>query len=95
MMRVLTVLLLLSACGGPTGNSPDAVCDRESRDDPTVKLIMNRQEGNAWLAFNDPDAVKNARDRAKRTCLTRMGQVPAGGGVEPIRQPDAAYRGLF
>lgn len=95
MRRVLAVLLLLGACGGPTGNSPDAVCDRESRDDPTVKLILNRQEGNPWLAFSDPDAVTNARDRAKRACLARLGQVPSGGGVEPVRQPASSYRGLF
>ena len=102
MIRALPLLLLLAACGpmltacgGPTGNSPEAVCDRESQDDPGVKLIMNRQGGNSWLAFSDPDAVKNARDRAKLACLARLGQRPTRGGVEPIRQPDASYRGLF
>lgn len=94
MIRVLPLLLLLSACA-PTGSGPEAMCDRESWDDPAVKLIMNRQEGNSWLAFAEPDAVKNARDRAKQACLARLGLRPPGGGVEPIRYPDASYRGLF
>ena len=81
MIRAFALLLLLGACAGPTGNAPDAVCDREAWNDPAVKLLMVRQEGNSWLTFNDPDGVKNARDRAKRACLARLGQAPAGGGV--------------
>lgn len=99
MIRTLLLLAacgtMLSACGGPTGNSPEAVCDRESQDDPAVKLIINRQGGNPWLSFADPDALKNARDRAKLACLARLGQRPAGGGVETVRPLDASYRGLF
>ena len=86
--------LLLAACG-PTGNSPEAVCDREAYSDPVVKELLIREEGNPWLGFNDQDGLGAAKDRARRACLSRLGVLPGGGGVEPVRRPDAAYRGIF
>ncbi len=94
MKAAFIFLLLLTACG-PTGTGPDAVCEREAENDPVVKELVIRQGGNSWLAFNDPDALNNARARAKRACLARLGQAPAGGGVESVRPPSASYRGLF
>jgi len=95
MMRAVLLLLLLLAACGPTGNSPEAVCDREANDDPAVKLIIIQQSAVTARAWQYPDELPDARNRAKRACLARLGVLPPGGGVEPVRQPDTQYRGLF
>lgn len=95
MNRAFALLLMLTACG-PTGNTPDAVCEREVNDDPAVKFILMRQAGNPALGGNDSDALTAARAQARRACLRRLGVLPAGGGgVEPVRQPNASFRGLM
>jgi len=86
--------MLLAACG-PTGNSPDAVCERETNDDPQVKLIIIQQSAVTARAWQNPDELPAARNRAKRACLARLGVLPAGGGVEQVRQPESQYNGLF
>jgi len=94
-MRAFFFLLVLLAACGPTGNSPDAVCDREANEDPQVKLIIIQQSAVTARAWQYPDELPIARDRAKRACLARLGVLPAGGGVERVRSPDTQYKGLF
>lgn len=94
MIRAITLLLLLAGCA-QAGNAPDAVCDREANNDPVVKDIIMKQAGVSWLAFSYPNALENARDRAKRACLARIGGLPAGGGVEPVGRPESSFKGLF
>ncbi len=94
MIRPLALLLLLAACA-PPANTPEAACDQESWNDPEVKLLMDRQLGNDWLAWNSPNAVPDERNRAKRACLARRGIIPAGGGVEPVRRPNSSFNNLF
>jgi hypothetical protein len=93
--RVFLVVLLLGGCA-PQGTGPDAVCERDSYDDPAVKQMMVAQAGNPALELHQQDAMNNARQQAKRACLRRLGQLPAGGGgVEPMRRPNALFQGVF
>ncbi|MSO90149.1 MAG: hypothetical protein EXR01_00955 [Acetobacteraceae bacterium] len=95
MIRAFALILLLAACG-PTANTPDTICQRDANDDPAVKHIIIRQVGNPSLGSNDSDALSQARAQARRACLHRLGVLPqGGGGVEPVRQPSSAFRGLF
>ena len=94
MKPTLLIVLLLGGCAAQ-GSGPDAVCERESYYDPTVKRMMMIQAGNPSLAMAQQDELNSARQQAKRACLRRLGQLPAGGGVEPVRRPASLFQGLF
>ena len=91
---LLLLLLLLGGCA-TRGNGPDAVCERDSYDDPTVQRMMMMQAGNPYLAQAQRDDLNAARQQAKRACLRRLGQLPSGGGVEAVRRPTSLFQGIF
>jgi hypothetical protein len=79
------LLPLVSACApGPTGNAPQALCQRESLNDPTVKQIAISQFGpylmNPKVQFNYEQALHKAYD----DCLLRHG-IAVRGGVEAVQ----------
>jgi len=94
MKRAFLLLLLLGGCAAE-GTSPDAVCERESYDDPTVQRLIMIRAGNQTLAPAQREELNSARQQAKQACLRRLGQMPAGGGVEPVRRPTSLFRGIF
>lgn len=79
------VLPLVSGCASfPTGNSPQAICQRDALDDPAVKQITIEQMNTGTMSgkakFNYTQAVHDAYIN----CLRRRGVV-VRGGVEPVR----------
>jgi len=94
MKPAFLLVLLLCGCAAQ-GSGPDAICERDSYDDPTVQRMIMTQAGNQALALAQQDELNTARQQAKRACLRRLGQAPAGGGVEPVRRPASLFQGLF
>lgn len=99
MMRLLALplLLALAACSGFTtsspGSGPEAVCEREAANDPTVRHLEMRQVGNPNYTADSAAQVRYLREQAKRSCLRRLGALPPGqGGVEAVRQPFGSQR---
>jgi hypothetical protein len=78
------LLPLVSACAsGPTGNSPQAVCQHEALYDPTVKQVTEQMD---WPNMS-PKAqfrYKQALHNAYNNCLLRHG-VAVQGGVEAVQ----------
>jgi hypothetical protein len=83
--RLWLLLSLLTACSSlPQGNSPQAICKRESYDDPRVKQMT---EQGTQLNVMSPKAqfdYQNALRNAYQACLLKHG-VAVQGGVEPVR----------
>jgi len=97
MIRLLPLLLLLAACSGFSASTPasgpEAVCEREANNDPTVRHLEMRQTGNPNFTADSAAQIKYLREQAKRACLRRLGALPAGqGGVEAVRQPFGGRR---
>jgi hypothetical protein len=83
-MRLLLLLLLLTACGVPQGDSPQVKCARQAQNDPSVLELYT---GTSGLYMQSPayQGELKARERqAEMKCLQRAGLAPTGG-VEPIR----------
>jgi len=97
-MRFLTpiaLVMLLTACGGPQGNSPDAVCARESYQDPEFIRLMEIASTSTSMGFQNIDERNAALAAAKRRCLRRLGDMPDGGGVEAPKRPSSMFNGVF
>jgi len=91
----ISLALLLTACGGPQGNSPDAVCTRESYQDPEFIRLMEIASTNSSMGFQNIDERNAALAAAKRKCLRRLGVMPDGGGVEAPKRPSSMFNGVF
>ena len=86
MRCAMMLLLLLSACGVPQGDSPQAKCARQAQNDPDVLELYTRT-GGLYMQSQAYQRELKARERqAEMKCLQRLGLAPPGG-VEPIRPP--------
>jgi hypothetical protein len=85
-MRVAALALLLAVAGCARDNSPRGVCERESWNDPIVKLLMEKIAGNPTQQDIWEPELDRARKRATVRCLQAAGVLPAGG-VEPVIPP--------
>ncbi len=79
------LVLLLASCGGaPKG--PEAECERQANNDPTVMSIYRGDQGD----YTQPSPARSnliwAKRQATLKCLRQKGLAPPGG-VEPIRPP--------
>jgi hypothetical protein len=81
---LLPAALLLAGCGGPADASPQAQCQQQAYDDPTVqelmKLRVSTDSGNFDLKSRYDVAVR----QATLQCLSARGVLPAGG-VAPVQ----------
>ncbi len=77
--------LVLLSCGG-TDNSPQAQCERQANDDPTVMSIYRGEQGDYTQLGPARSNLIWAKRQATLKCLRQKGLVPPGG-VEPIRPP--------
>jgi len=89
-LRFACLLLpLVSGCASfPSGNSPQAVCQRDALNDPAVKRItIEQMSGQMTSGLMSPktnfDYNQAVRD-AYNNCLLRHG-VTVRGGVESVR----------
>jgi hypothetical protein len=85
-MRFLFLLLPLAACAGNGNGGPQASCERQAWNDPTVRQIVAEQAGNGWLKNNGQAKLADARKRAEVKCLRARGLAPPGG-VQPVHPP--------
>jgi len=85
-LRFACLLLpLVSGCASfPTGNSPQAVCQRDALNDPTVKQITIQQMNYGMMSGKSKFAYTQAVHDAYNNCLLRHG-VTVRGGVEAVR----------
>ena len=85
-LRIACLLLaLVSGCAAyPTGDSPQAVCQRDALDDPTVKQITIEQMNSGAISPKAKFTYTQAVHDAYNTCLLRHG-VTVRGGVEAVR----------
>jgi len=87
-MRLRFVCLLLPLVSGcasfPTGNSPQAVCQRDALDDPAVKQITIEQMNSGAMSRKAHFAYTQAVHDAYNKCLLRRG-VTVRGGVEAVQ----------
>ena len=77
------VLLVLTACGS-ADNSPQAQCERQANDDPTVVEINTTSNGIYTPQVRSRLAI--AKREAMLKCLRLKGLAPPGG-VEPVNPP--------
>lgn len=92
-LALLTVLLLLSACGSnrPPQTALERQCRQEANNSPQVKsLLIAAIPGttNDWLDKSVESAHDQAgfvRDQLVQDCLRRHG-VATAGGVEPVKK---------
>lgn len=80
---VWPLLLLASGCG-PTGNSPQAVCQREALNDPAVKHLAIGQMNSGGMSPKADFAYRQAVHTAYNNCLRQHGIV-VQGGVEAVQ----------
>ena len=79
------LLPLLSGCASyPTGDSPQAVCQRQALNDPNVRQITVRQMNSGTMSGKANFAYTQAVHDAYNKCLLQRG-VTVRGGVEPVR----------
>lgn len=72
----------------PSGNSPDAVCERVMYNDPTVREMRMKQAGSPWLLSNDQAKLRLAEKDVKDRCLRLHGVMgPQGGVASPKPRP--------
>lgn len=82
--RFVWALLLVASGCGPTGNSPQAVCQREALNDPAVKRLTIDQMNSGGMSPKADFAYRQAMHTAYTDCLRQHGIV-LQGGVEPVR----------
>jgi hypothetical protein len=85
MRFVLVLALLPAACGG-NDNSPQARCERQADQDPTVRSIYRGDQGDYTQLGPARSDLMWAKRQATLKCLREAGLAPPGG-VEPIRPP--------
>ena len=84
MRGVMMLLLLLTACGVPQGDSPQAKCARQAQKDPAVVELYTGNSG-LYMQSSAYQAELSVRERqAEDRCLRALGLAPPGG-VESIR----------
>jgi hypothetical protein len=79
---VLIAAIGFAACSSEGG--PNAVCEREADNDPTVHELTQRSLATTREAFELEPDLEYARRKAFLACLRRHGLAPPGG-VEPLR----------
>lgn len=84
-MRLLPLLLLLTACGVPQGDSPEAKCARQAQNDPAVVEMYTGTNGIYMWSQYDQAELKALKREAETKCLQRMGLAPPGG-VQAVRK---------
>lgn len=80
---LLPLLFVLAGCTGyPKGDSPQAECERQAYDDPSVKplLISQGLPVTPDAAYTFKQALRAATDK----CLRQRG-IAVSGGVQPVR----------
>jgi hypothetical protein len=77
-------LLLLVGCA--QDNSPQGICERNSFNDPDVRLLMDKIAGNPTQQDQWQPDLQRARKRATVRCLQAAGIVQPGG-VETVISP--------
>ena len=82
----LLLPLALGACSlGPTDNSPQAQCERQADNDPTVQAVYAGNYGDyTQQGTVGRSTLLWAKRQATQKCLQEKGIGPPGG-VEPIR----------
>ena len=87
MKRRLVPLLgiVLAACG-TADNSPQAQCERQADQDPTVRSIYRGDQGDYTQLGPARSNLMEAKRQATLKCMQQKGLAPPGG-VEPIRPP--------
>ncbi|MBV8915760.1 MAG: hypothetical protein JOZ05_22325 [Acetobacteraceae bacterium] len=81
---VFILLLALAAC--VTGDSPQAQCERQADQDPTVRSIYRGDQGDYTQLGPARSNLLWAKRQATIKCLQAKGVLPPGG-VEPVRPP--------
>ncbi len=81
----LVLVLLLTACA-VRDNSPQAQCERQADQDPTVQSIYRGDQGDYTQLGPARSNLMWAKRQALQKCLAQKGLVPPIG-VEPIRPP--------
>ena len=84
MRLSLLLLLLLTACGVPQGNSPQAQCARQAQTDPAVVDLYTGTSGLYMQSQAYQGELRARKHEAEMKCLQKLGAAPPGG-VEPIR----------
>ncbi len=84
----VVLVLLLAACGSaaPPPTRAEAECRAAAYDDPAVKELENRRNGNDTTRFGLQHDQQLALEDATRHCMQQKGLAPPGG-VERVRQP--------
>ena len=77
-------LLLLAHCSAD--NTPQAQCERQADQDPTVKSIYRGDQGDYTRLGPARSNLMFAKRQATIACLQAKGILPPGG-VEPVRPP--------
>jgi hypothetical protein len=77
--------LLVAACG-PTGDSPEAQCERQADQDPTVQSIYRGDQGDYTQIGIARANLRWAKQEATQKCLQQKGLLPKGG-VQAVRPP--------
>jgi hypothetical protein len=85
-MRFAGLALLLALAGCAPDRSPQGVCERESWNDPDVKLLMDKIAGNPTQQEQWQPDLDRDRKRATVRCLQAAG-ILAPGGVEAVIPP--------
>ncbi len=81
---ILVLPLALAACAA--GNSPQAECERQADQDPTVRSIYRGDQGDYTQLGPARSNLMWAKRQATIKCLQAKGILPPGG-VEPVRPP--------
>ena len=75
----------LAGCAS-TDNSPQAQCERQAEDDPTVIEIYTRSNGTYTdSSFPAYQELKTAKQQATIRCMRGKGLLPPGG-VQPVQR---------
>jgi hypothetical protein len=83
--HVLMLMLTLTACSS-ADNSPQAQCDLQADQDPTVQSIYRGDQGDYTRIGPPRSNLLWAKQQAELKCMREKGLAPPGG-VEPIRPP--------
>jgi len=83
-MRCVMMLLLLTGCGIPQGDSPQAKCARQAQNDPAVVELYTGNSGLYMQSEAYQGELKARKRQAEMKCMQRLGLAPPGG-VESVR----------
>jgi hypothetical protein len=82
----LAVALVLGLACCDRGNSPQAECQRQAEQDPTVQSIYRGDQGDYTSVGVARSNLLWAKRMAMQKCMQEKGLAPPGG-VEPIKPP--------